>query len=54
MSRKDFEILAESLFLSVEAEDDIVNACRRMADSLERTNSRFDREKFLAACGVIE
>jgi hypothetical protein len=52
MTKKDFELIAEALFLSREAEDDIANICQRMADTLATTNPRFDRERFLIACGV--
>lgn len=29
-----------------------VNTCKTMADVLETTNTRFDRSKFITACGV--
>ena len=54
MTRKDFKLIAESLFLSVCAEDDVQTVCRRMADALAITNPRFDRARFLQACGISQ
>lgn len=52
MTRKDYIAIAEVFFLSKEAEDDLDNCARRMADTLATDNARFDRQRFLVACGV--
>lgn len=53
MTKKDFELIAEVIgnawHGSADTRADIANA---FADELENTNPRFDRAKFLTACGV--
>lgn len=53
MTRKDFQLIADviatSWHASAESRRDMAND---FADALENTNDRFDRERFLAACGV--
>jgi hypothetical protein len=53
MTRKDFQLIADviatSWHASADSRRDMANA---MAAALAGTNDRFDREKFLAACGV--
>lgn len=53
MTRKDYKLIAEviavSWFGSAELKADLVN---NLADKLEQDNPRFDRAKFLTACGL--
>lgn len=53
MTKKDFEMIAEVIATawhgSQETRTDLSN---KMADALENTNPRFNRELFLTACGV--
>jgi hypothetical protein len=56
MTRKDYELIA-GVFANfskiVELEETIgADIARQMADALEGTNPRFNRELFLKACGV--
>lgn len=63
MTRKDFELIAAAL-ADVRAsyashwDANLFRACddhaKKMADALARTNSRFDRERFLGAAGVTQ
>ena len=54
MSRKDFELIARTIrFAHMDA------ASRRLiaiefADTLRATNARFNRDRFLRACEVVE
>lgn len=54
MSRQHFQFIAEIIAAmpdhapTLRAQKD--STARTFADALEATNSRFDREKFLAAC----
>jgi hypothetical protein len=59
MTRKDYERIAATLYASGPANpDNRVLAdfhratCEALADMLATDNPRFDREFFLAACGV--
>jgi len=62
MTKKDFELIASALLradeyigtdFAADRERDIYNrCCRELADALATTNPKFDRAKFLAACGV--
>lgn len=58
MTKEHFELIAETIKdarlhldseTSAKAREQIAY---RFAESLEDTNERFDRERFLAACGV--
>jgi hypothetical protein len=56
MTRKDFELIAgviktqrEKMHNETETVDEVALA---MAEALEDTNPRFNRETFLTACGV--
>jgi hypothetical protein len=56
MTRKDYELIA-GVFANfgkmVELEETIgADIARNLADALEGTNPRFNRELFLKACGV--
>jgi hypothetical protein len=53
MTRKDFELIAEVIATSWHgSEETTADLANRMADALEGTNPRFNREMFLTACGV--
>jgi hypothetical protein len=60
MTRKDFVLIAESFRYSLSSLDEgsvsfmvVCVAAENMANALRRSNPRFDRERFLTACGVI-
>ena len=59
MTKKDFELIARVIRLSKRRFDaynetaiEIHEFAKEMAYHLSATNPRFDRERFLAACGV--
>ena len=55
MTRKDFELIAGVIKGQRKPHNDtetIEELAREMADALAGTNDRFDRAKFLKACGV--
>jgi hypothetical protein len=55
MQRRHFEMIAETLRRHTPQYPAAVAALARdFADTLARTNQRFDRARFLAACGVTE
>ncbi len=65
MTRKDFQLIADALKESKpEAEKKFHNqtaymtqfmiTCHCMADALATTNPRFDRDRFLTACGYFK
>jgi hypothetical protein len=53
MTRKDYKLIAEviavNMFDSYEGKVDLVD---NLANKLEQDNPRFDRARFLEACGV--
>ena len=51
MTKKDFELIASAL-RRLGAGHAWKDTCLAMADALANTNPRFDRARFLAACGV--
>jgi hypothetical protein len=60
MTRKDYVIIAEAIAGmcdKYDGEDWTINGAmypfaRQIADALETDNPRFDRDRFLTACGV--
>lgn len=62
MTKKDFELIARAMRegrtyvgtdFAADRESDLHTlCCYRLADALATTNPRFDRAKFLQACGV--
>ena len=64
MTRKDYELIAKAIYGSLiqsgslEWQDRFIEqhriTARHVATALERTNPRFNREKFIDACGVKE
>jgi|DEB0MinimDraft_3_1074331.scaffolds.fasta_scaffold13059_5 hypothetical protein len=63
MSRKDYELIARAIYGSLiqsgslESQDKYADqhrlTARHVANALERTNPRFDRDRFIEACGVL-
>ena len=58
MTRKDYVLIANEIKLALEeAEDNLgkINLVKQIAvsfaDTLKRTNSSFDRSRFMQACG---
>ena len=56
MTKKDFELIAAVIKISVDANDGrsrvLEGLVEDMADMLHRTHPRFDRGRFERACGV--
>jgi hypothetical protein len=56
MTRKDYQLIAEvfaNFGQMIELEETIgADIARNLADALEADNPRFDRHRFLVACGV--
>lgn len=65
MTKKDYELIAKSINLTLldmatgisrESMDIVITTGSKMAndlsDALQADNPRFDRQRFLAACGV--
>lgn len=52
MSRKDFIAIAESVRESVSTDDDRKKLADQLANYFASVNSRFDRDRFFAACGL--
>jgi hypothetical protein len=58
MTRKDYELIARSIFVdreSLQEESQRQTAdliARGLAEQLEAMNPRFDRARFLSACGA--
>lgn len=57
MTRKDYQLIAEvfaNFGKMVELEETIgADIARVLADALQGDNPRFDRERFLIACGLF-
>ena len=54
MTRKDYEGIASVLRKLMLAGYHVRSAAMGIADYCQSDNSRFDREKFLVACGVSQ
>lgn len=60
MSKKDYEMIAEAFKISngsitiapYDAETALSLVATILADSFEKENQRFDRARFLKACGI--
>lgn len=50
MTKKDFALIASVLNHTVHSSHE--DRCIAMANSLAKTNPRFDRQKFMEACGL--
>ena len=62
MTRKDYELIAKAIKTQVELsrtfdekgeELAVLNIARDLADALTRENPRFDRDRFMVACGLM-
>ena len=59
MTRKDYQLIADAVRKAMTADHGwdtrpICRTARDIADALASDNPRFDRARFLAACGVPE
>lgn len=60
MTRKDYVALAAALKAAMPSGElafhrefkQWMHDCKHVADALQRDNARFDRERFLTACGI--
>jgi hypothetical protein len=62
MTKKDYELIAKAIYgsliqsYSLDWQDRFIEqhkiTARHVAVALERDNPRFDRDRFMAACGV--
>jgi hypothetical protein len=53
MTRKDFELIAETIKSFQDADAGLIDAlARTFADRLRATNKQFNRDRFIRACGV--
>lgn len=52
MTRKDYQLIASHVDLAVRRGDINREGVGFIAEALEYDNSRFNRDKFFAACGV--
>jgi hypothetical protein len=58
MTRKDYVLIAEALasvrneYADAPMRNTHTDCCEAVADALARDNARFDRARFLKACGV--
>lgn len=53
MTKKDYELIAEVIATSWHGNGELkFHLADNMANALETTNPRFNREMFLTACGV--
>lgn len=58
MTRKDYVLIANTFSLTLETEPSCFNVLKEMAENLcfglQVDNPRFDRARFMAACGFEE
>ena len=52
MTKRHFEAFAQELQESEQSEDIRLYCARLIADVAQRFNERFDRERFIHACGL--
>lgn len=57
MTKKDYELIAKAIGHgingnTIEPTGDVMAICTSIADALANNNSKFDKERFLLACGV--
>jgi hypothetical protein len=52
MTRKDYQLLASHIANGVQWGSINRNGVQEIADALQSDNGRFDRSRFLSACGV--
>jgi hypothetical protein len=57
MTRKDFKLIAEVFYDHLRThgpEVEVEALAHRMSEKLVQTNPRFDKAKFLEACGIVK
>lgn len=60
LTKKDYELIAGSLQMTdkwtakVIRRDLFIILCENLANALNRDNPKFDRNRFLTACGIVE
>lgn len=55
MTKKDFELIAKVIRNHINYINDAVpNLAQEITEELQKTNPRFDRERFLKACNVVD
>lgn len=52
MTKKDFWVIANAIFMSHLKQEQAHQIAHEIADALEAVYPNFDREKFLKVCGV--
>ncbi len=52
MTTKDYTKIARAILVATVEQDARARVARSIADELQADNERFDRAKFLSACGV--
>ena len=52
MTRKDYIIIAEAIKKAEQESQSKTTVAYVLADALQKDNNRFDRARFLIACGV--
>ena len=56
MTKTDYELIAETLDRIVtrqaEQTETYIDVCEALADAFEADNPKFNRDKFLKACGI--
>lgn len=52
MTRKDYELIARTLKAYGNGGESVEDIAKLLAHNLSLENPRFDRERFLEACGV--
>lgn len=53
MTKKDYEVIATGLLMATGDTNHTIVVANFIADELEKDNPRFDRTKFLTACGMV-
>lgn len=54
MTRKDYELIASAIQFGIANEGDMRIVAYYLAGALLANNPRFDRKRFLAACGISD
>ena len=54
MTKKDFILIASIMRKQKNDSEEWLKGCEQACDDLQKTNPRFDKEKFLRACGIMQ